>query len=353
MSVIKRKNTRGEVVWCVRVKKNGAEIFKTFGPGPHNKASAQSFHAEVISLRGSSSLGVNPNLSLDRMLESIKPTYEKRVRASSWATYRPRLDAIRERFGHLPVNRLDRSFAMDIQEWLGEEDRAAKTVNEYIHILSKALSLAIEKGLMASNPLAGYKKLKEPDPRETWHALDDSQIAFIMDRLPDNWFGHYILALLFTGCRAGEIRHMVWRCVDFDRGTLRVEPSEGYRGKTSSARRIVPMLEPIGSILRRNKEAGTVVPFPGANPAKIMPKTTPENNWRAFQSRLKITRIDGRHYRLHDLRHTYACRLARAGVNPAAAQRLLGHSDIRHTMIYYRLTDDEILAEGRKIVLAP
>lgn len=50
-------------------------------------------------------------------------------------------------------------------------------------------------------------------------------------------------------------------------------------------------------------------------------------------------------YRLHDLRHTYACRLAEKGVNPAAAQRVLGHTDITITMRYYRLVESDVFAQ--------
>ncbi|MCA9435945.1 MAG: tyrosine-type recombinase/integrase, partial [Candidatus Omnitrophica bacterium] len=47
--------------------------------------------------------------------------------------------------------------------------------------------------------------------------------------------------------------------------------------------------------------------------------------------------------------HTYACKLAEEGVNPVAVQKLLGHSKIETTLIYYRLTDNEILSQGMKL----
>ncbi|MCK6491319.1 MAG: tyrosine-type recombinase/integrase [Planctomycetes bacterium] len=47
------------------------------------------------------------------------------------------------------------------------------------------------------------------------------------------------------------------------------------------------------------------------------------------------------HLRIHDLRHTYATHLRRKGTELATIQRLLGHQDLKTTMIYADFTDEE------------
>lgn len=48
--------------------------------------------------------------------------------------------------------------------------------------------------------------------------------------------------------------------------------------------------------------------------------------------------------RTHDLRHTFATRLRRRGVNIETIKELLGHADIEETMIYAHFTPAEAVA---------
>lgn len=52
---------------------------------------------------------------------------------------------------------------------------------------------------------------------------------------------------------------------------------------------------------------------------------------------------EGRYADFHSLRHTYGTRLARAGVRPSAAQKLMRHSDIRLTLSLYTHEDAQAL----------
>ncbi len=51
-----------------------------------------------------------------------------------------------------------------------------------------------------------------------------------------------------------------------------------------------------------------------------------------FMKAVKLAKIP--HIRFHDLRHTFATRLVRSGVDNVAVQHLLGHSDIVMTSRY-------------------
>jgi site-specific recombinase XerD len=52
----------------------------------------------------------------------------------------------------------------------------------------------------------------------------------------------------------------------------------------------------------------------------------------AFEDALKRAQIEA--FRWHDLRHTYASRLAQAGVDPYSIQRLMGHKSFATTQRY-------------------
>ena len=67
----------------------------------------------------------------------------------------------------------------------------------------------------------------------------------------------------------------------------------------------------------------------------------------AFYSVLKEVGIDD--FRLHDLRHTFATRLAQAGVDLYKISKLLGHEDIKMTQRYAHHCPDS-LRDGVEIL---
>ena len=61
---------------------------------------------------------------------------------------------------------------------------------------------------------------------------------------------------------------------------------------------------------------------------------------REFQPLLERAGIADEGFTIHALRHTFATTLAKKGVHPSTAQKMLGHSDIRMTLaIYTHATD--------------
>jgi site-specific recombinase XerD len=59
---------------------------------------------------------------------------------------------------------------------------------------------------------------------------------------------------------------------------------------------------------------------------------------RKFNSYLKIANLS--QFKLHSLRHTFATNLIHLGVDVYTVSRLLGHSDIRTTLIYAKMKVD-------------
>jgi len=61
---------------------------------------------------------------------------------------------------------------------------------------------------------------------------------------------------------------------------------------------------------------------------------------RAFQPLLERAGLANKGFTFHSLRHTFATTLADKGIHPAAAQKMLGHSDVRMTLKIYTHTTD-------------
>ena len=78
-------------------------------------------------------------------------------------------------------------------------------------------------------------------------------------------------------------------------------------------------------------------------------KILPSNLRRAFYNALKKAGIED--FKFHDLRHTFATRLAQKGVDLYKIAKLLGHEDIRMTQRYAHRCPDS-LRDGVKILEA-
>ena len=101
-------------------------------------------------------------------------------------------------------------------------------------------------------------------------------------------------------------------------------------GKTKASKRILPMTEEVFEVLKRlaTEAVGPYV-FPSPkNPDKHIGGVR-----KAHDAAVERARID-EHFRLYDLRHTYATRAVMAGIDLPTLAALLGHKKIQMTMRY-------------------
>lgn len=161
-----------------------------------------------------------------------------------------------------------------------------------------------------------------------------------------------------AGLSRGELLGLQWRHVDLERGELRVvqqvQRSKG-RGlvvvplKSPNRRRALPLTPAMLAALREWRAAlaravrvETLPPdafvFPAATRGyeagryDLHDPTSPETVDDAF--RRYADRAGLKHARFHDLRHTTASWLAAAGVDPATAAKILGHTP-RTMLLHY------------------
>ncbi len=163
------------------------------------------------------------------------------------------------------------------------------------------------------------------------------------------------LALLETGARWGELTQSVWADLDFIGKTLALRPETT---KSKRERQIPLGTELLAELLtlRKVHEGTGVIPPPATDLIFLTPNGTSwegnrPNALRHLRQLLRdagIAKTDsqGRSVDIHALRHTFATRLARAGVGLAQAQKLLGHADVRMTAEVYTHLENEDLHEA-------
>ena len=228
----------------------------------------------------------------------------------------------------------------------GKGGFSPRTVHHIHRILKQALTQAVRWQTLARNPANVDPPRVEKKQMQTLDA--DETITLIEAARGTNLFLPVLLGAL-CGLRRGEITALRWRSVDLDHGQLAVVASteqteEGVREKeTKSGKdRTVVLPSILTDELRQHRVRQTegllrigvrltdnqhVVAREDGEPIQ------PRSLTHAF---IKFLRRRGlQHIRLHDLRHTHATHMLKAGIHPKIAQERLGHSSVGVTIDLY------------------
>jgi len=137
----------------------------------------------------------------------------------------------------------------------------------------------------------------------------------------------FFRVLAYTGLRLSELINLTWQAVDIEREKIAVV------GRTKSGRRrFIPINPNLRPVLKGLPKSGRYVFDNGEG----RPMLTGSRWYRVLERILRDCGIQGAHP--HTFRHTFASHLVMAGADLRAVQELLGHSDIRTTMIYAHLS---------------
>jgi integrase/recombinase XerC len=190
----------------------------------------------------------------------------------------------------------------------------------------------VKSDRLPHNPWTNVVRADEVmDRRRERRAFTNDELAKFLDtartRSPGRWLAYFVA--VNTGLRRSELRGLRWADVDLD-GT---EPTVTVRASVSKNRTQaeLPLLPDVVDALRAAKPQEAL---PSARVFRVVPSI------RRFHDDLNAAKVsndgdDGRKLDFHALRATFATRLARAGVAPQIAKRLLRHSDVKVTMQHY------------------
>jgi integrase len=199
---------------------------------------------------------------------------------------------------------------------------SGRTINMEVGELSRAI------GQPWSLLWPKVRKLEER--KDVGRALSLAEQGALLDGLEDRrtpHIGTLVPLLLLTGMRAGEALPLAWGRVDLMGKSLTVG-----RAKTANGTgRVIPFEDELGSILASHRawfveKFGEPKPehylFPWGKPVPSDPtRHATDITWGWDQLRADT----GVSCRLHDLRHTFATRLAENGVPESTMLALMGH----------------------------
>jgi integrase len=217
------------------------------------------------------------------------------------------------------------------------------TVNRELTVAKHMLTKAVEWELILDNPFRKVRPL--PVPKCAERVLDyeeEKKLLAACKQVRSRFLLPLVLLALHTGTRRGELLSLEWSRVDLDRRTIRI-----INAKSSAGDRIIPMNATVHTLLSDLfKNANTPLVFP----SNRRPGEKLLDLKKGFKKAVQLSGIA--HFRWHDMRHTFATRLVRAGVDIVSVQHLLGHSKITMTARYAHSLADAKMAAVSKLDLA-
>lgn len=156
--------------------------------------------------------------------------------------------------------------------------------------------------------------------------MTEDEEGRLLDVLPGHFKPLVVLAI-HTGLRRGELINLHWDNIDFRTGTLTIK-----RSKHGESRHVPLNRVAVETLITMKRERKVLAPF-------IFTTETGKylhNFERTWLTAVKKAGIEG--FRFHDLRHTFASRLAMKGRPLRTIQELMGHKTITMTLRYAHLS---------------
>ena len=233
----------------------------------------------------------------------------------------------------------------------GSGGLSAKTIR-YVHTtLHKSLVDAVDAGLLARNPAGRAKPPTNTSPRShemnVWTA---DELRTFLNHVRDDRLGAAWVLAAHSGMRRGEVLGLRWVDVDLEGHQLSVRQalvSVAYDlhftgTKTSTGTRTIALHATTVSALtchrvrQQHERAAWGDAYDDAGLVFARENGTPIHPDSMSQSFERHVRGAGlRRIRLHDLRHTHATLLLKAGIPLKVVSERLGHSDPGFTLRTY------------------
>lgn len=298
--------------------------------------------------------------------EWLEKTQHK-VRPSTWSANR---SAVRQwivpTFGHKRIGQVVPEDVEAMHDAMRDADLASSSMNRTHNVFNKMIKDAVIKGHRVH---PGLTLLDKPAINENDRTAMPLPHAMSMLRVievepdPSRW-----VAVILNGVRQGERLGLTWDCIDFDEQVINVrhqlqemhykDPKnkhlgfrlpDGYktlqlRGrwhlvptKTKAGVRVIPMTKWMVAALRAWRDVAPPSPhnlvWPAEDGGPIDPKDDREE-WQRLQDEAFVLHPTGRHYDVHEGRHTTITLLKSQGVDEDTIKQIVGQSRLVQSYIH-------------------
>jgi integrase len=274
-----------------------------------------------------------------------------RIKPRTRHYWRQRLAALIKSWPGLNQTEVRKITHSDCKKWASTYAKIASPTNynNTVALLRHILNVAIEAGVIYSNPAAGLKRAAIRG-KEIALASTDKFTALIAEMRA----GHsrdsgncadFALGLAVTGMRKGEASALEWRDIDFEAGEMVVRGDAETGTKNWELRR-VPLIPDARALFERmrSERAGEALD------TKVFRVSECQKSLDRAAKKVGADRITH-----HDLRHLFATRCIESGVDIPTVSRWLGHKDggALAMKTYGHLRREHSIAQAQRVSFTP
>lgn len=207
------------------------------------------------------------------------------------------------------------------QEYLRKE-LSNNSVLTYMNKINAALNQAVKEKIITENPLRYINKPKKEETEIVYLTQDEIQKIIDTDFFDEETKNAFLFSC-YTGLRVSDIMVLKWKHIKNNKIHL-------TQTKTKNAV-YIPLNSNALNILEKQKHNEEFVFNLSEHPASI--NRTSKKLFKKAEINKKV------HF--HCARHTFATLLVTSGVNIFTISKLMGHKDIKSTLVYAKVMDEE------------
>ncbi len=272
------------------------------------------------------------------------------IKRSTRDYYRECLAALYRAWPALTTTEVRKVTQADCKKWASSYRKKASPTryNNTVAILRHVLDVAIDAGVIYSNPATSLKRTRVrgktvslPSTGKFQELLTEMRAGHSRDSRNCADFAE---GLAVTGTRKGEANEVEWRDIEFTVGELVVRGDAETGTKNWEARR-VPMIPDARALFERMRSERPDEPLD----AKVFRVRECQKALDRACEKVGIDRITH-----HDLRHLFATRCIESGVDIPTVARWLGHKDGGALLMktYGHLRRDYSIAQAQRVTFA-
>jgi integrase len=314
---------RGRKAFVALYRTGGAgSRLRKYTIGPYGRVTLQMARAEAQKIFAARLEGRDPaaekqeskrRMTTDRVDDLIEVFIVQHISKTRKAAEVSRMlgREVVSRWGTRSVREINKRAVIDLISEIAQRGTPV-AANKLLKVVKTFLNWCVGRAIIDTSPAEGVPLPGKEVARD--RVLTDNELASIImaARTMGSAYGGIVEILALTGQRREEVAQMVWDEIDFGSQTWTLAGSRTKNGKPHIVHLSEPCIKLIESVPRRGSYVFSIL---GVRPFQDF-----TNAKRA------LDRISGvTSWRLHDLRRTCVSGMARLGVPPHVADRILNH----------------------------
>lgn len=333
-----------------RVPKQRSKTFPT-------RDGAEDFLRETMRAKRDDKYRSPSSMTLSDLITEHIDRSSTRLSARTVLTYRQRQRKMID--PTIGTRRLTALTPLDLQRWidgLSRQKFSPSTIHAAVAVVMSALREAALLGITDRHLGTGIRRPSLGKPRSTtWTEAQVKQV--LAATRDDELYGALYHVAIVTGMRPGELRALMWDCVDLDRGVIIVRRTitrneageEIIGGDTKTGKdRVIAIAASVVARLKWHRARQRERQLASERWEKMnLVFDSGSGHW-LWQSAIKryqddlCERLEIPKIRLHDIRHTTATLLVEQNIHAKVISDILGHSSIDITMDRYSHPSTEV-----------